>query len=196
MPIVANVTGVIKKRRVSGATRVAVAAAAVLGLGIAGVTAIGGGSAAAPVPAARSAFLDFGSHAARGTNPFGPAPVDQRTKHRADRPGTHKRVDKQRGGKPTAVKPGQRARLRKGGNTLPGVGRPCGRAQANDIRGTARGTMVCAQMGSGGHRWVKINGVDPQLRKPGAACTGQYTTARSPRGKAMQCARGRWTYGA
>lgn len=163
-------------------TRAAVVVAVVLGLGVGGVTLVGvAGSDSAPTMVART--LGFGSLA---QNPFGPAPVDKKQ--------TRPKAAKPKSGKPKANKPGQKARPRS--NALPGVGKVCRKAQINRIRTTPRGTMVCANMGSGKHRWVKISGVDPQVRKLGGKCTGQYTTARSSRGKAMQCARGRWTYGA
>ena len=103
-------------------------------------------------------------------------------------------ADQRKAGKPKQRKPGQRNQARPGSNRLPGVGRPCGERQVNRIRNGVRGKVVCARMGSGAHRWVQINGVDPQARKPATKCTGQYIPARGPNGRAMQCTRGRWTY--
>lgn len=173
-------TGVTKRGKKTVLTRAAIVAAVVLALGVGGLALAGITGTVSPVPSARHAVLDFGSLA---QNPFGPAPVD--------RPSQRSRT-----GKPAPRPAAPRTRAHPGGKTAPGVGRVCGRRQANRIQTTPRGTLVCANMGSGRHRWVKVNGVDPQLRKPGNKCTGQYTTARSPRGLAMQCARGRWTYGA
>ncbi|GAB08902.1 hypothetical protein GOARA_021_01400 [Gordonia araii NBRC 100433] len=172
-------TGVTKRRKGSALTRTAVAAAVVLGVGVAGVTVAGVvGSDRRPALAAHSASTVF--------DPLSLIPTP------ADRPAT-KKPGKKSKSKPKAKRPGQRNNARPRRNATPGVGRVCGRAQANRIR-TAQGrTTVCTHMGSGRYRWVRVTGVDPQVRKPGGKCTGQYTTARGPRGKAMVCARGRWT---
>lgn len=165
-----------------------------LGLGVAGVVTVASfGHGTAPSPVARIWGIDLGS-----LSP-GPAPVDHRVNHppRHGKPGAKPGVKKP-GAKPGAKnrhhKPGPRTAPRRGGNALPGVGRRCTRVQANVIRSTPRGPVVCAQMGSGDHRWISISGVDPQVRKLGGKCSGQYTTARGARGRAMQCARGHWTY--
>ncbi|MFT4200608.1 MAG: hypothetical protein QM634_07770 [Gordonia sp. (in: high G+C Gram-positive bacteria)] len=174
-----------KRRKNSVLTRTVVAAAVALGVGVGGATVAGVfGHDAKPELASRTAVLDFGS---LNQSPFGPQPADKPVP-----PAKHK----PHAVKPGAKHPGQKKQrsYRVRNNNLPGVGRVCGAPQASRIRTTAKGTVVCAHMGSGKYRWIRINGVDPQVRKPGVKCTGQYTTARSPRGKAMQCARGRWTY--
>ncbi|HNP55357.1 MAG TPA: hypothetical protein PK331_03975 [Gordonia sp. (in: high G+C Gram-positive bacteria)] len=177
-----------KRTKRSALTRAALAGAVVLGLGVGAVATIGAvGPGAKPVPAGRSAVLDFGSLSQNpADNPFGPALVEKKV-HRGS-------ADQRKAGKPKQRKPGQRNQARPGSNRLPGVGRPCGERQVNRIRNGVRGKVVCARMGSGAHRWVQINGVDPQARKPATKCTGQYITARGPNGRAMQCTRGRWTY--
>ncbi|MFT3899436.1 MAG: hypothetical protein QM728_04210 [Gordonia sp. (in: high G+C Gram-positive bacteria)] len=182
-------TKVTKRGKNSVVTRAAVVVAVVLGLGVGGVTLAGVfGNEAKPAPVSRGLALNSGSLG----DLLGPQPAEHPRAHQ--RPGAKKRPGQKR---PGAKRPGQKSNKRSyrvRNNRLPGVGGVCGKVQANRIRTTGRGTVVCAHMGSGRYKWVRINGVDPQVRKPGAKCTGQYITARSPRGKAMQCARGRWTY--
>lgn len=82
-------------------------------------------------------------------------------------------------------------------HAAPVIGANCSKAQANDLRYTARHTpTVCAWMGAhGGFKWVRTAHVDPTVRKLGTACNNRYPVARTPRGKAVVCSGGRWVYG-
>lgn len=78
----------------------------------------------------------------------------------------------------------------------PGIGNYCTKSEVNNIRRTESGRWtVCANLGRGGNQWVATAAVDPVVRAPGQRCTARYPVARTPRGKAVMCVQGRWTYG-
>ncbi|MGV9713344.1 hypothetical protein ACWDTI_22090 [Gordonia sp. NPDC003424] len=84
-----------------------------------------------------------------------------------------------------------------GADAAPIIGTTCTKAQANDLRYTARHQpTVCAWMGAhGGFKWVRTARVDPTVRTLGSHCNNQYPVAKTPRGKAVVCVNRRWVYG-
>ncbi|MYR05769.1 hypothetical protein GTV32_05345 [Gordonia sp. SID5947] len=80
--------------------------------------------------------------------------------------------------------------------STPAIGHRCGASEAGNLRYTVKKQpTVCAYLGSGGYKWVRTAAVDPTVRTPGSACSGQYPVARTPRGKAVMCSGGRWVVG-
>ncbi|MEE3851834.1 hypothetical protein VZC37_15935 [Gordonia sp. LSe1-13] len=79
----------------------------------------------------------------------------------------------------------------------PRIGAPCTKAEARDYRNQPNGVpTVCAYMGgSGGFKWVRVAPADPVTRTLGQPCSGQYSVAVTPKGKAVMCAQGRWSVG-
>ncbi|NMO00361.1 hypothetical protein HH308_03930 [Gordonia sp. TBRC 11910] len=78
-------------------------------------------------------------------------------------------------------------------DAAPHAGAKCARTQANDFhRGKGSADLVCAHVGSGGYRWVRVTKVDPVRRSTGERCTGQYSTAVTKKNKALVCLSGRW----
>ncbi|HQV18488.1 hypothetical protein [Gordonia sp. (in: high G+C Gram-positive bacteria)] len=79
----------------------------------------------------------------------------------------------------------------------PRIGNYCTKSEVSNIQRTENGHWtVCVYMGSGGgYKWVATAKVDPVVRKLGQRCTGKYPVARTPRGKAVMCVQGKWTYG-
>lgn len=76
--------------------------------------------------------------------------------------------------------------------TTPVIGKFCSYAEKSNLRHTASGTpTVCANVGNR-YAWVRSGRVDPKVRVPGSHCTGGYPVARTPQGKAVLCADGRW----
>ncbi|GAB19995.1 hypothetical protein GOEFS_105_00060 [Gordonia effusa NBRC 100432] len=77
--------------------------------------------------------------------------------------------------------------------STPRIGSKCSGAEANNYRHTKAGTpTVCAHLGSGAYKWVRVAKADPVRRSAGQPCTGKYSVAVTRKGKALVCASGRW----
>ncbi|MFW0794534.1 hypothetical protein AAFP30_12030 [Gordonia sp. CPCC 205515] len=76
--------------------------------------------------------------------------------------------------------------------STPAIGRSCSGNEIGNLRyTTAKQPTVCANTGRA-LSWVRTGRVDPVTRRAGAGCSGAYSVASSPTGKALLCASGRW----
>lgn len=76
--------------------------------------------------------------------------------------------------------------------STPAIGHGCSGHEIGNLRYTkAHQPTVCAGTGRA-IRWVRTGRVDPVTRHAGAHCPGAYSVAKSPTGKALLCADGRW----
>ncbi|MFW0784850.1 hypothetical protein AAFP35_10025 [Gordonia sp. CPCC 206044] len=77
--------------------------------------------------------------------------------------------------------------------STPAIGKSCSASESGNLRyTTAKKPTVCANTGRA-FRWVRTGRVDPTIRRAGQPCSGTFPVARTPKGKALLCADGRWS---